>query len=92
MDNIELGNVKIYLYLGIQISITGSFDGAIRLLCDKANKALARLKRVLIVGDTSVKLYLSMFEKVITPILLYASEIWGEYTVIPSKTLSPDNI
>ena len=33
-----------------------------------------------------------MFEKVIAPILLYASEIWGAYTIIPSKSLLQDSI
>ena len=91
-DGIKLDIVKTYLYLGIQMSLTGSFDGAIKLLCDKANKALARIKRIFVLLDTNIKLYLSLFEKVIQPILLYASDIWGAYTVIPSKILVQDNI
>ena len=91
-NDVTLEIVKTYIYLGIQISTTGSFDGAIKLLGDKANKALARLKRIFILKDTNLKFYLSLFDKVIVPILLYASEIWGAYTVIPSKSSAQDNI
>ena len=32
-----------------------------------------------------------MFDKVIAPILVYASEVWGAYTILPSKSLTQDN-
>ena len=84
--------VQKYVYLGIEISASGSFQGAIKSLCDKAKKAIGRLRRLFFIGAVSCKFYISLFQKVIVPIFTYACEIWGAYIVQPSKSIFRDEL
>ena len=80
----------IYCYLGIQISANGSFNLAVKHLCDKAIKAAAKLKQIIWNTGIDITIALKLFEKLITPILLYACEAWGPFIVKSEKCFSGD--
>ena len=71
--------VHSYKYLGILVSRSGSFSQAIKSLSSKSLKALYSMKNALYSAkEVSMSLHLSSFDTLIKPILLYASEIWGQ--------------
>ena len=74
IGNQELEISNKYTYLGIEIAANGNFVGAIRQLCEKANKSLGRLKRTLFGDKIDIRLYLDFFDKLIAPIFLYGCE------------------
>lgn len=71
--------VDSFTYLGVKFSYTGSFVEAVKALSDQGLRAyhnlLALFDRVKF--DVKTKLYL--FERMVAPILLYGSEVWGIY-------------
>ena len=69
--------VKEFSYLGIAFSISGSFSNAIQTLKDKANKAMYPLVDTVFKFSLGVPTSMNLFEKLIQPIVLYGSEIWG---------------
>ena len=70
----------------------GNFAGAIKHLCEKAKKALGRLKHILFGEKIDIRLYLDLFDKLIAPIFLYGCEIWGAYVLSPVNCIGQDNI
>ena len=67
-----------YKYLGMVIHKNGKFKEAIADRVAKANSAIHMLKHVTGYSNSlSTKLSMSMFDKQISPILLYGSPIWG---------------
>lgn len=67
-----------YVYLGITFTPSGSFKKAKKVLAGKARKALFMLKQSINkYGTARPELMMNLFDKMITPILLYCSEIWG---------------
>ena len=80
MGNI-LENTKEYIYLGLSFSKSGSFTNSIKLLNLKAQRAYFALKNMLRDTKISPKLYTRLFDSLIRPILLYASEIWGGFGI-----------
>ena len=65
-------------YLGLRFSSTGSFHQAQQKLASQANKAAFILhKRLNNYPYLTPKHAMEMFDKMITPILCYASEVWG---------------
>ena len=73
----EIEIVKEYKYLGIYLSRSGSFLQAKRHLVDQANNALFALQRKVRILNLPLDMQAYLFDKVIKPILLYSSEIWG---------------
>ena len=73
----EIEIVKEYKYLGIYLSRSGSFLQAKRHLVDQANNALFALQRKIRILNLPLDMQIYLFDKVIKPILLYSSEIWG---------------
>ena len=80
--NFKLGNLDIetsseYCYLRIVFNFNGKMTKAMKDRITPARKAMFSL------NNQSVKLllppdiHMDLFDKMITPILLYASEIWG---------------
>ena len=74
----KLENVKSYKYLGLKMSPFGNFNLARRELKKVALKALFKLRKEM--GDhlrENKKLTMKLFDALISPILFYASEVWG---------------
>ena len=77
-DDKILENVQTYKYLGIMIHKNGKFTNAIQDRMSKTNRAIHMIKQVLgYSSNVSVKLAISLFDKLISPILLYGSSIWS---------------
>ena len=77
-NNEELEIVNKYTYLGIVFTSGGSFSEAQCTLSGQAQKAIFKLKRYLIKFESiTVKHTLELFDKLVSPILNYASEIWA---------------
>ena len=77
-NNLELDFVKSFKYLGIIMSHNGKFTKTIEDRVSKAERAICMLRQVLASdGNVSIKLALSLFDKQISPILLYGCSIWG---------------
>ena len=73
----ELERVDEFTYLGVVFRYNGSFQATIRNNIEKARKAFFRLKQLNRTLCLRAPVMLTLLEKVIEPILLYGSEIWG---------------
>ena len=77
-NNEEIEIVNKYSYLGIVFTTGGSFSEAQVTLSGQAQKAVFKLKRNLAKFENlTVKHTLELFDKLVSPILNYASEIWA---------------
>ena len=74
----KLEQVKIYCYLGLMISSTGHFDGAIRYLTEKARTTYYMLRNSSLKYNHPIKHCLQIFDSLLKPILCYGSEVWAE--------------
>ena len=73
-----LKNVTQYTYLGFTISASGTLTHGINNLVDKAKRAWFSIRRILSKSrQKNVRTYITLFDYVVKPILLYACEIWG---------------
>ena len=75
-DNVEIEIVKNFTYLGIVFSTGGSFSEAQSVLSGQALKAIFQMNEYLH-RFLFVQHRLDLFEKLITPILNYGSQVWG---------------
>ena len=82
--------VKEFSYLGIAFSTSGSFSNAIQTLKDKANKAMYPLVDTVFKFSLGVPTSMNLFEKLIQPIVLYGSEIWGALSHHQLSSISKD--
>ena len=73
--NIEV--VDSYSYLGIIFNYNGSFKTARTKLVDQARKAMYALYRKISYINLPIDLQLKLFDSLVSPVLLYASEVWG---------------
>ena len=74
LPDLLFGNSKIevvfeYNYLGIIFNYSGNFTKTIKSLYDKGSIAMFSLLRK--------ARSLHLFDKVVTPVILYGSEVWG---------------
>ena len=70
--------VNKFTYLGIVFTTGGSFSDAQFTLSGQAQKAIYKLKRYLLKFENlSIEHKFELFDKLITPILNYGSEVWG---------------
>jgi len=77
-DNVEIEIVKNFTYLGIVFSTGGSFSEAQSALSGQALKAIFQMNTYLHkFTSLSVQHRLYLFEKLITPISNYGSQVWG---------------
>jgi len=77
-DGTEIEIVSKFNYLGIVFSSGGSFSEAQHTLSSQALKAIFKMNRYLHkFTSLSVAHRLDLFEKLISPALNYASEVWG---------------
>ena len=71
--------VRKFTYLGVVFSISGSFTEAQNTLSGQALKASFKMNTHLFkFTSISVSHRIELFDKLILPILNYASEVWGE--------------
>lgn len=81
--NIYYGDERIettreYKYLGFMVTPSGSITTGLKDLKDRANRALSQMKRKQgILFRKEPLLSLKLFQALIEPILLYASDFWG---------------
>ena len=75
----KIENVTQYSYLGITINSAGSFHIAMETLARKARRAIYALNSRYQIKRLPVKAALKLFDCVISPILLYCSEVWGAF-------------
>ena len=72
--------VNAYKYLGIIFSTKLSFTAACKDVSSKAKRALVFIiQRLRQYDNSSVKIFLKIFDAQIQPIMQYGSEIWGLY-------------
>lgn len=70
--------VNAYKYLGILFSTRLSFTAACCDIASKAKKALLLIvQRLRLYNNTSVVIFLKLFDSRVQPIMQYGSEIWG---------------
>ena len=73
--------VTEYKYLGLIINSTGSFKSAVSELLIKAKRAYACLYQSLNIFNGAKPItIMKAFDTIVTPIMLYGSEIWTSYT------------
>ena len=76
-NNQIVENVKEFKYLGVVFSRTGSFSKTKKHLCEQAQKAMYGIIRKIRQFKLPVDCQLDLFDKVVVPVLLYGSEVWG---------------
>ena len=75
-----LENAKEYKYLGIMINKKNcTFTPLAKALGTKATRALYAIKAKVNINKLPIKIALKLFDYLIKPILLYASEIWEPF-------------
>ena len=72
-------NVKEFTYLGITFNGSTSFQPALKELTNKANRALSALNSKYKLGKLPLDIAIKLFDVMISPLLLYGSEVWGAY-------------
>ena len=75
-DGTNLEIVETFCYLGMKFHYTGNLEPGVKAFSDQAlratNSLLALFKRV----SFDLKTKISLFDSLVTPILLYGSEVW----------------
>ena len=81
LNDAILDVVDSFCYLGLKINYTGNVEFTAKALSDQALRAanglLALFKRL----SFDIKTKLSLFDSLVTPILLYSAEVWGIYNI-----------
>jgi hypothetical protein len=77
IDKTELEIVRHYTYLGILLSLSGSITQALLDLTRRGQKAFFKLKNILYDIPCSASNIMHIFDHIVKPVLLYASEIVG---------------
>jgi hypothetical protein len=75
----KIDTSKEYNYLGLKISQNGNFKLAQQQLGEKALHALYKIRKNIDFHKLTPKVALKIFNSIISPILLYNSEVWGAY-------------
>ena len=87
IDGLHIEIKNSYCYLGVEISNTGSFTKAIDSMYKKSLRALFSIYAAINVysdGNT-ISLFLTLFDSLVKPVLLYGSEVWGNFALDSSK-------
>ena len=73
-----LQNVTQYKYLGFIIASSGTYSHGVKNLTDRAKKAWFAIYTILAKSKKkTIKTYITLFEHVVKPVLMYGCEIWG---------------
>ena len=73
----ELDIVTEYKYLGLLFTKSGSYYKTKTNIAEQARKAMFALLRKIKALSLPFDIQIEMFDKIIKPILLYGSEVWG---------------
>ena len=74
----KLEIIDVINYLGLNLSYTGKFSCTQRNIADRGLRAFCALKRdVHGLVNPSAAMLCRLFDKLVAPVILYASEIWG---------------
>ena len=74
----DLEVVPAFKYLGIYLTPSGSFTRCTRELVISARRALFALKKQIATNpEIQPRTQIELFQRIISPVLLYCSEIWG---------------
>ena len=74
----EIAIVNTFSYLGIVFSTGGSFSACQKTLSGQSLKAIYKLNSYLYsFTNISIRHRLELFDKLVTPIMNYGSEVWG---------------
>ena len=79
IDNEIVEIVDDFTYLGVNFSYTGNLSNAVKILHDQALKAYSSLISLFSKVSLDLKTKLALFDSMVTPILMYGSEVWGVY-------------
>ena len=80
INGVPLENTKEYKCLGIPVHKKNcSFNTALKYLRTKATRALFALRSKVNLNQLPIQTSLKLFDALIKPILLYASEVWEPY-------------
>ena len=71
--------VDSFCYLGMKFHYNGNLEPGIKALSDQALKATNQLLALFKRMKFDVKTKLRLFDSLVSPIILYASEVWGIY-------------
>lgn len=80
-----LDHTTNYTYLGLVINASGSFTTGLHALRDKARSVFYTVYRTINKYQPPIKTWLKIIDAIITPILLYGSEIWGPSLLLSKK-------
>jgi hypothetical protein len=75
----KIDTTKEYTYLGFGVNQNGNFKLAQKQLSEKAFRALCKIRKKIDLHKLSPKVATKIFGTIISPILLYNSEVWGAY-------------
>ena len=90
-DNI-VKQTNEYCYLGVMITACGSFSSAMKMLYKKGLKAMfCLLNNVNKTKQLPVKILSDLFDKTISPVILYNCEIWGA-SLLRKKNYGEQNL
>ena len=87
LNDTTIDIVQNYCYLGIIFSATGNFSNACDALYDKALRAFYKFKGLQ--PQNNARQAMKLFDCLITPIITYASVIWGP---LNAKNLNHENL
>ena len=68
-----------YTYLGLKMTPNNKFCLATKQLSEKSLHALFKIRKHLDIHKVNPKIAMKIFDGIVSPILLYNSEIWGAY-------------
>ena len=88
ISNLEVEKVKQCKYLGVVLASSGTFTYAKNNIVQRAKKALFKIKTCLGFGKISPHLGLKIFDQTVSPVCLYASEIWSSENLVKNKKFS----
>ena len=69
--------VDDFSYLGVKFNYNGKFNKTKKYLCDQARKAMFSVLKKARKLCLSLDFQLHLFDSMVSPILLYGSEVWG---------------
>ena len=73
----ELEIIDNFKYLGVLFNFNGNFHKCKKHLYDQANKAMFSLLRKCRRHSLAIDMCIELFDKTVSPILLYGCEVWG---------------
>ena len=69
--------VQEYTYLGIKLTPNGNFTMAQKSLCEKALRAIFKIRKYTNISKLPHRLVSKIFDAAVLPILTYGGEVWG---------------